>query len=187
MTAKRSQRPQLFVACLAIVMLGAAQSACAQLDLSWHTIDGGGQTFSTGGGFSLGGTVGQPDAGVMTGGDYDLCGGFWFSPDAPSAVHDPLVEQTPPSLRVTAGGPNPFHDASHLRLELPEGTFVRARVFDAAGSLVRSIQDGWMPAGQHTLTWKGERDSGQRAPVGVYLIRLQAGAHESHHQVLLLQ
>jgi hypothetical protein len=46
-------------------------------DLSWHTIDGGGATSSTGGGFELGGTIGQPDAGTMTGGAFELLGGFW--------------------------------------------------------------------------------------------------------------
>lgn len=40
-------------------------------------MDGGGATFSEGGGYSLGGTVGQPDAGVMSGRDYTLAGGFW--------------------------------------------------------------------------------------------------------------
>lgn len=46
-------------------------------DLTWNTIDGGGYTFSQGGGYSLGGTIGQPDAGAMGGGDYTLSGGFW--------------------------------------------------------------------------------------------------------------
>jgi len=49
-------------------------------DLSWHTVDGGGATFSAGGSYSLGGTIGQPDAGpapAMTGGTYALVGGFW--------------------------------------------------------------------------------------------------------------
>lgn len=54
-----------------------ASTASAQFDLSWHTIDGGGATFSTGGTFRLGGTIGQPDAGVMTGGTFTLIGGFW--------------------------------------------------------------------------------------------------------------
>jgi hypothetical protein len=31
----------------------------------------------TGGGYSLGGTIGQADAGVLTGGGYTLSGGFW--------------------------------------------------------------------------------------------------------------
>ncbi len=47
-------------------------------DLNWYTIDGGGATFLTGGVFSLGGTAGQPDAGVMSGGDFELGGGFWY-------------------------------------------------------------------------------------------------------------
>ncbi|MGD9029331.1 MAG: hypothetical protein PVG25_05925 [Anaerolineae bacterium] len=41
------------------------------------TVDGGGGTFSTGGGYTLGGAIGQPDAGVLEGGVYVLAGGFW--------------------------------------------------------------------------------------------------------------
>ena len=45
-------------------------------EISWSTIDGGGGT-STGGPYTLTGTIGQPDAGEMSGGDYKLSGGFW--------------------------------------------------------------------------------------------------------------
>ncbi len=48
-------------------------------DLTWSTIDGGGATAVTGGVYSLGGTAGQPDAGLSTGGVYSLQGGFWYS------------------------------------------------------------------------------------------------------------
>ena len=47
-------------------------------DLTWHTIDGGGVMRSTGGNFELSGTIGQPDAGAMSGGNFTLTGGFWF-------------------------------------------------------------------------------------------------------------
>jgi hypothetical protein len=46
-------------------------------NLAWNTIDGGGWTFSTGGSYGLGGTIGQADAGVLQGGPYALVGGFW--------------------------------------------------------------------------------------------------------------
>ena len=49
-------------------------------DLTWSTIDGGGHMFSTGAGFELGGTIGQPDAQVppvMNGSGFELTGGFW--------------------------------------------------------------------------------------------------------------
>ena len=45
--------------------------------LSWYTISGGGTTESAGGDFTLGGTTGQPDAGLLAGGGYRLGGGFW--------------------------------------------------------------------------------------------------------------
>ena len=47
-------------------------------DLDWYTIDGGGATYLTGGQYELGATAGQPDAGFMSGGVYDLGGGFWY-------------------------------------------------------------------------------------------------------------
>jgi hypothetical protein len=44
--------------------------------IDWQTIDGGGGT-STGGVYSVTCTIGQPDAGAMSGGNYTLQGGFW--------------------------------------------------------------------------------------------------------------
>ena len=60
-------------------------------DLSWSTIDGGGGT-STGGPYSLSGTIGQPDAGgPMTGGAYSLIGGFWSVVSAIQTPGAPLL------------------------------------------------------------------------------------------------
>jgi hypothetical protein len=55
----------------------AMASTVQSYAISWWTVDGGGATVSTGGGYSLGGTIGQPDAGVLVGGSYTLAGGFW--------------------------------------------------------------------------------------------------------------
>jgi hypothetical protein len=44
--------------------------------INWHTVGGGGGT-SSGGIYSLSGTIGQPDAGVLTGAGFELVGGFW--------------------------------------------------------------------------------------------------------------
>ncbi len=55
--------------------LGAG-AAEAQLAINWYTIDGGGGT-STSATFSLSGTIGQPDAGIMSGNPFAVSGGFW--------------------------------------------------------------------------------------------------------------
>jgi hypothetical protein len=48
----------------------------AQYSLDWYSVDGGGGV-SSGGSYTLSGTIGQPDAGTMSGGPYTLAGGFW--------------------------------------------------------------------------------------------------------------
>jgi hypothetical protein len=65
-------------ACLFLLLASVvlAQSG-GVYDLAWSTVDGGGETFSTGGVYSLGGTAGQPDAGLASGGLYELGAGFW--------------------------------------------------------------------------------------------------------------
>src|SRR5438132_9182707 len=69
------------VALAAAALLLIASSSFAQTggsyDLTRNTIDGGGVTFSTGGSYRVGGTVGQPDAGTLSAGAFVLNGGFW--------------------------------------------------------------------------------------------------------------
>ena len=64
-------------AILTALVLALAQPAHPQnYAINWFTIDGGGST-STGSVFSVSGTIGQPDAGALSGGPYSLVGGFW--------------------------------------------------------------------------------------------------------------
>jgi len=81
-------RACVFVFCVSVFCVSAfAQSGGGYL-IKKSTIDSGGYTYHTGGGYKLGGTVGQHDAGPLSGGGYLLTGGFWspaVSSGAPSA------------------------------------------------------------------------------------------------------
>ncbi len=70
--------------CVAMVLLGLFSATLClgdQFAIDWYTIDGGGAMNCTGGSYTLGGSIGQPDAGPstgpMTGGGFSLEGGFW--------------------------------------------------------------------------------------------------------------
>jgi hypothetical protein len=75
---------------LAIPVLARAQN----YSIDWHTIDGGGGT-STGGVYSVSGTIGQPDAGVMSGGPFTLTGGFWALPQVVQTTNAPTLTVAP--------------------------------------------------------------------------------------------
>lgn len=76
----------------ALPLLAAIHPLAAQYAIDWHTVDGGGGT-STGGVYTVSGTIGQPDASVMSGGGFTLQGGFW---GVVAAVQTPAA----PTLRV---------------------------------------------------------------------------------------
>src|SRR5262249_4566734 len=86
--------------CLMVILhLTGIRSVLAQpYTIDWFTIDGGGGT-STGGVYSLSGTIGQPDAGgPMTNGQYSVTGGFWVLPTA-------IQVAGAPTLTIAAAGP----------------------------------------------------------------------------------
>ncbi len=58
------------------VTVSATSLFAQSYSIDWYTVDGGGGT-STGGVYSVTGTIGQPDADAMSGGNYTVVGGFW--------------------------------------------------------------------------------------------------------------
>ena len=77
-----SKRGHNGMAMLALGFLILHSSSCFRAlgqsySIDWYKVSGGGGT-STGGVYSVSGTMGQPDAsGAMTGGTYSLTGGYW--------------------------------------------------------------------------------------------------------------
>jgi hypothetical protein len=76
----RVRRTRIGIWLLLVFAAVCGSSVRAQYGLRWHTIDGGGDMWCTGGNLELSATIGQPDASqlVMTGGTLELTGGFWF-------------------------------------------------------------------------------------------------------------
>jgi len=80
----------LYLILAALLLTAQAALAGAEaLSLGWWTADNGGGV-STGSPYSLSGTIGQPDAGALAGGDYAVSGGFWGG----------LAAAPPPGVKV---------------------------------------------------------------------------------------
>jgi hypothetical protein len=77
---------------LILMALGTAGMTYAQdYTIGHYTVDGGGAMRSAGGDYELSGTIGQPEAGQMTGATYALTGGFWFEQPPGDCNADGLV------------------------------------------------------------------------------------------------
>ena len=67
----------LLIACGLPLLSVFSASAVGSYSIDWWTIDDGGAISSTGGDFSLAGTIGQPEYGTSSAESYSLSGGFW--------------------------------------------------------------------------------------------------------------
>lgn len=106
-------------ALLALVALGIFRGVQAQsggYTIDWFTVDGGGGALSsTDGLYTLNGSVGQPDAGALSGGAYSLAGGFWNEAivatptptDTPTSTPTSTPTDTPTSTPTSTSTPTP--------------------------------------------------------------------------------
>src|SRR5689334_4397855 len=77
-STKAGRMRTLLAALLLLPTVALAQTG-GGYDLTRNVIAGGGATFSTGGAYTVGGTIGQPAAGAPLGGAFAVRGGFWAS------------------------------------------------------------------------------------------------------------
>ena len=82
MNAKRRQPAVRWCVATGLFAAVAAVGLADAYSLEWFSVDAGGVTWMNGATFLLGGTAGQPDpaATTLTGGNYELIGGFWAAP-----------------------------------------------------------------------------------------------------------
>jgi uncharacterized delta-60 repeat protein len=88
------------------------------------------------------------------------------------AVEERATLDAPREVLITWAGPSPFTARTAVNLHLAASGRARLEVHSAAGRLVRTLVDGLLPAGSHTLGWDGTDDDGLRVPAGVYSVRL---------------
>jgi len=95
---KALRRPLILLAFTGWLVCGLQNVSAQSYSIDWFTVDGGGGT-STGGVYSVSGTIGQPDAGTMNGGNYSIQGGFW-------SVIAAIQTEGAPLLTITRSGPS---------------------------------------------------------------------------------
>lgn len=119
--------------------------------------------------------VDQAQNGLYVGGQFFLAGrknspytALWRDPVLTVEIESGPVAGT----MLMPGTPNPFTENSTVQLHLPEGKNreVSLILCDAAGRTLRTLLNGRLEEGDHTI-----RIEGNDLPSGVYFLRLQSG------------
>jgi len=88
----------------------------------------------------------------------------------------------PDSYVVSAAYPNPFNPVTQFEYAIPEDVNVNIAVYDASGSKVADIRNGFQNAGSYSVSW----DAGNQ-PSGIYFVRFTAGEFSTSEKVMLLK
>ncbi len=130
-------------------------------------------------------SYGYVDEGVQAGltywyklADTDLTGGV--------TVHGPVsVVVLPAACALYQNTPNPFSAMTMIRFSLGEQGLVAVRIYNVAGELVRTLQDGRLEAGVHGISWDSRDGAGRDVPPGAYVCTLVANGFEQSRTVVV--
>jgi len=83
--------------------------------------------------------------------------------------------------------PNPFNPTTTIRFALPAMGTARLTVYDILGRQVRTLLNGEVGAGFHSVVWDGRNDLGRQVATGMYIYRIEAGSFISTKKMMLLK
>ena len=88
----------------------------------------------------------------------------------------------PAEFTLNQNFPNPFNPSTTIAFSIPEASAVSLRVFDLTGREVAQLQNGYLPAGNHQLTFDGSQLAS-----GMYLYQLEANGQTAVNKMMLLK
>jgi hypothetical protein len=77
------------------------------------------------------------------------------------------------AISLCQNQPNPFRGTTVIEYALPRAGDIRLTVFDVSGRAIRTLADGAVPAGRHSMLWDGRDGTRARVAAGVYICRLE--------------
>jgi len=95
-----------------------------------------------------------------------------------TGIRIPLAMASPEVLRqngLDPCRPNPFNPRTAIRYRVAESGPASLRIYGVSGRVVRTLVDGPVEAGEHSLVWDGRNDGGEAVASGIYYLRLETG------------
>ncbi len=94
---------------------------------------------------------------------------------------------TPAVTRILPNAPNPFNPQTSIHFELAQSGQARLAIFDVTGRLVKTMHNGHLESGPHSLVWQGRDNGGRQVASGVYYLRMETVAGVQHRKMMLLK
>ena len=109
---------------------------------------------------------------------------IYYDPDIVNLAETAVL---PASLLLQPNFPNPFNPETHIRFQVHHSAQLKLTIYDITGRAIRTILDGNLAAGYHTLTWDGHDQQGHAMTSGIYWAVLASPTERSIIRMTLLR
>jgi hypothetical protein len=124
-------------------------------------------------------------AGVFTGGYVGpMSADVTVVHEEPGSVDPNLI---PLVTSLDGNYPNPFNPTTMIKFGLHEDQAVSLTIYNVKGEKVRTLVNGELEAGYHSVLWNGRDDNGKTASSGVYFYKMKAGKYISTKKMILMK
>jgi hypothetical protein len=82
--------------------------------------------------------------------------------------------------------PNPFNSNTEIKFNLPTAGEATVQIYNITGARVKMLTSGPIDAGEHSVTWNGINEMGEKVASGIYFYTVSSGgAHVTKKMVYL--
>lgn len=109
---------------------------------------------------------------------------------AVTAVALPVANPEEPVVLPTALRsiyPNPFNPETTVSFSLKQDGRTEIHVYNILGQKIRTLVDGSLKAGNHTIRWNGKDDNGRGVSSGIYFLKMSAGTYKATSKLVLMK
>jgi M6 family metalloprotease-like protein len=107
--------------------------------------------------------------------------------EIPTDGEEPNLPEIPIEYGLLNNHPNPFNPDTIISFNLKNDEFVRLKIYNSNGNLVRHLIEGQYQAGLHKYIWDGKDVSGKQMSSGIYIYYLEAGEYSSSKKMMILK
>ncbi|MFC1553386.1 FlgD immunoglobulin-like domain containing protein [candidate division KSB1 bacterium] len=112
---------------------------------------------------------------------------FTFTNLTTNIIDDFSENMIPKQFSLKQNFPNPFNPTTTIQIQIPISSYVTLRIYNSAGSLVKSLISDNLSSGNYKYIWNGKNEIGMQVSSGIYLYQLKAGSFSDIKRMIFIK
>ncbi len=127
----------------------------------------------------------------------------WYKVDVPQAINNDFVIDFKFELAAESNNaapvdnhdvvfdisnaPNPFNPVTAINFSLAKSEVVNIGIYNILGRNIKMLVNEQLQAGNHSVIWNGDNESGSKVASGIYFYRIVAGEFNKTKKMVLMK